>query len=277
MKKVPCRSSTPILDRNADNQPASDQSCSGSSPSKNGTVATGVQLRARKRVWTAAEDEEMDRGFRLHGYKWELIAKDPDLHFDNRTGSQIRDRFRLRYPDLYAQQGVILTDGGTPSVKDEKAKNAASRKGKRQSQRKDLQDKNAASVTQSDAGPPKAGKCRNLGNEAKGNESSFAIDRVLNSEREIRPENGGSDDSSGRTNKTSKQASSNAGVDWLQSRLVHPGDSSAAETTKLPTLALPSIGPEEWVDADVPGASSLTLPPLNWEDLVPPSTMFDIT
>ena len=69
--------------------------------------------RARKRLWTAAEDVELEKGFRRHGYNWNAMVKDSDLHFDGRSGGQIRDRFRLKYKDLYKGQDVadIPTSG----------------------------------------------------------------------------------------------------------------------------------------------------------------------
>ena len=63
--------------------------------------------RARKNLWTEAEDAELEKGFRLHGYQWNLIVKDPNLHLEGRTGGQVRDRFRLRFPELYNQQSSI--------------------------------------------------------------------------------------------------------------------------------------------------------------------------
>ena len=62
--------------------------------------------RARKRLWTEAEDAELEKGFRRHGYNWNAMVKDPYLHFDGRSGGQIRDRFRLKYKMLYEGQEV---------------------------------------------------------------------------------------------------------------------------------------------------------------------------
>lgn len=62
--------------------------------------------RARKRHWTESEDAELEKGFRRHGYNWNAMVKDPDLHFDGRSGGQIRDRFRLKFKDLYEGQDV---------------------------------------------------------------------------------------------------------------------------------------------------------------------------
>ena len=60
--------------------------------------------RAPKHHWTAEEDVELEKGFQKYGFQWHLIVKDPDLKFEGRSGGQIRDRFRLRFPELYNQQ-----------------------------------------------------------------------------------------------------------------------------------------------------------------------------
>lgn len=60
--------------------------------------------RAPKRLWTEQEDTELDKGFQLYGYQWNLMLKDPALNFDQRSCGQIRDRFRLRFPNIYKQQ-----------------------------------------------------------------------------------------------------------------------------------------------------------------------------
>ena len=62
--------------------------------------------RARKRHWTEAEDAELEKGFRRHGYNWNAMVKDTDLYFDGRSGGQIRDRFRLKFKELYEGQDV---------------------------------------------------------------------------------------------------------------------------------------------------------------------------
>ena len=62
--------------------------------------------RARKRHWTEVEDAELEKGFRQYGYNWKAMVKDPELHFDGRTGGQIRDRFRLKFKNLYEGQDV---------------------------------------------------------------------------------------------------------------------------------------------------------------------------
>lgn len=63
-----------------------------------------IPCRARKHHWTDIEDAELDKGFKKYGYRWNLMVKDKSLHFEGRSGGQIRDRFRLRFPDMYSQQ-----------------------------------------------------------------------------------------------------------------------------------------------------------------------------
>ena len=63
-----------------------------------------IPLRAPKRLWTEREDFELDKGFQLYGFQWNLMLKDPALNFDQRSCGQIRDRFRLRFPHMYKQQ-----------------------------------------------------------------------------------------------------------------------------------------------------------------------------
>ncbi|KAL9640866.1 MAG: hypothetical protein Q9164_000024 [Protoblastenia rupestris] len=60
--------------------------------------------RAPYKGWLEEEDAELDKGFRIHGFQWHLIAQDDSLHFNNRSANQIRDRFRRRFPDTYRKQ-----------------------------------------------------------------------------------------------------------------------------------------------------------------------------
>ena len=53
------------------------------------------------RAWTDAEDADLVKGYQKYGFQWSLIARDPNLTFLNRTGAHVRDRFRLKFPDIY--------------------------------------------------------------------------------------------------------------------------------------------------------------------------------
>ena len=82
-------------------------------PSGYKSATTGLAkkspLRAPKRLWTELEDIELDKGFQLYGFQWNLMLKDPALNFDQRSCGQIRDRFRLRYPHMYKQQDPMAS------------------------------------------------------------------------------------------------------------------------------------------------------------------------
>ena len=69
--------------------------------------ASTERQRAPYRGWSEKEDAELDKGFKVYGYQWYLIAQDKDLQFDARSANQIRDRFRRRFPDLYAEQAPV--------------------------------------------------------------------------------------------------------------------------------------------------------------------------
>ena len=97
---------------------ASSPAATKDSPLKN----SRLPVRARKHHWTEEEDVELDKGFRKYGYQWNLMVKDPDLHFDRRSGGQIRDRFRLRFPELYNQQDANAQPKKPPDKKSSSSK-----------------------------------------------------------------------------------------------------------------------------------------------------------
>lgn len=56
-----------------------------------------------KHLWSEEEDESLVKGYQKHGFSWKDIANDPSLALGDRSGPQIRDRFRKRFPDLYSE------------------------------------------------------------------------------------------------------------------------------------------------------------------------------
>ncbi|KAL8655101.1 MAG: hypothetical protein Q9226_003177 [Calogaya cf. arnoldii] len=62
--------------------------------------------RKPKHLWSQEEDESLVEGYQKHGFSWKDIANDPMLALENRTGTQIRDRFRKRFPELYGDAPV---------------------------------------------------------------------------------------------------------------------------------------------------------------------------
>lgn len=55
----------------------------------------------RRGGWTRAEDLDLEKGYRKHGFSWTSIVKDPELSLSHKTGPQARDRFRIRFPTIY--------------------------------------------------------------------------------------------------------------------------------------------------------------------------------
>ena len=51
--------------------------------------------------WTAEEDANLAKGYQKYGFQWTVITKDPEMNLAHRTGPQVRDRFRLKYPLHY--------------------------------------------------------------------------------------------------------------------------------------------------------------------------------
>lgn len=73
--------------------------------------------RARRTPWSKEEDDALREGYRQYGFQWTAIAKDPSLGLVNRSGNQVRDRFRLKYAHLYGGQSAkCQTDSGVAST-----------------------------------------------------------------------------------------------------------------------------------------------------------------
>ena len=51
--------------------------------------------------WTSEEDSNLVKGHQKYGFQWTLISQDSEIDLGHRKGSQIRDRFRLKFPELY--------------------------------------------------------------------------------------------------------------------------------------------------------------------------------
>jgi len=57
-----------------------------------------------RRPFTEAEDQALKRGYEKYGSQWCLIAKDPAFK-NQRTSTDVRDRFRNAFPEEYARAG----------------------------------------------------------------------------------------------------------------------------------------------------------------------------
>jgi Myb-like DNA-binding domain len=63
--------------------------------------------------WTSEEDSNLSRGYQKYGFQWTAIAKDSEFKLGHRTGAQVRDRFRMKYPIVYQSSVPLpLPDAG---------------------------------------------------------------------------------------------------------------------------------------------------------------------
>ncbi|KAI0321150.1 hypothetical protein OF83DRAFT_1161950 [Amylostereum chailletii] len=59
----------------------------------------------RRRPFTAEEDRALKAGYDKHGTVWATIVKDPIFQEQNRRSTDLRDRFRNAFPELYQAAG----------------------------------------------------------------------------------------------------------------------------------------------------------------------------
>jgi hypothetical protein len=64
--------------------------------------------RRPRRAFSARDDVNLLKGFEKYGSVWHLMRDDEDLDFATRHPTDLRDRFRIRYPDKYAKAGYKL-------------------------------------------------------------------------------------------------------------------------------------------------------------------------
>lgn len=64
--------------------------------------------RRPRHAFSATDDENLLKGFEKHGAGWLTIRDDKDLGFETRHPTDLRDRFRIRYPEAYERAGYKL-------------------------------------------------------------------------------------------------------------------------------------------------------------------------
>jgi hypothetical protein len=57
--------------------------------------------RRERRPFTEDEDREILEGYNLHGPAWTRIQRDPRFHLQSRQPTDLRDRFRNKYPEKF--------------------------------------------------------------------------------------------------------------------------------------------------------------------------------
>lgn len=83
--------------------------------------------RRQRREFTKAEDDALLRGFIKHGAQWKKIQVDPDLVLEHRSRTDLRDRFRNRYPQRFKEAGYMhrAKQPEADEEKDEKGKDSS--------------------------------------------------------------------------------------------------------------------------------------------------------
>jgi hypothetical protein len=82
------------------------------SESISGIAEPPVKCRRRvRRPFTATEDEALLKGYAVHGFQWTLIQQDKRLNLGHRRATDLRDRFRTKFPHAYRDGGSV--SGGT--------------------------------------------------------------------------------------------------------------------------------------------------------------------
>jgi hypothetical protein len=61
--------------------------------------------RRPRRGFTSRDDENLRKGFEKYGAAWHSMRDDRQLGFGTRHPTDLRDRFRIRFPEAYAQAG----------------------------------------------------------------------------------------------------------------------------------------------------------------------------
>ncbi|KAJ0422169.1 hypothetical protein BJY00DRAFT_98439 [Aspergillus carlsbadensis] len=85
---------------------------SNPSESTSGIGEQPVKCRRRvRRPFMAAEDEALLKGYAVHGFQWTLIQQDKRLNLGHRRATDLRDRFRTKFPHAYRDGGSV--SGGT--------------------------------------------------------------------------------------------------------------------------------------------------------------------
>ncbi|KAA8645713.1 hypothetical protein EYZ11_010826 [Aspergillus tanneri] len=63
--------------------------------------------RRSRHPFTAAEDEALLKGYAVHGFQWTLIQQDKRLNLSHRRATDLRDRFRTKFPHAYRDGGSV--------------------------------------------------------------------------------------------------------------------------------------------------------------------------
>lgn len=80
-------------------------------------VAKKSKRRSRN-LFTTAEDEALIKGYATHGFQWTLIQQDPALNLGHRRATDLRDRFRTKFPNAYRHGGSVSSSSANQSKRE---------------------------------------------------------------------------------------------------------------------------------------------------------------
>lgn len=72
---------------------------------------TAKTKRRSRRPFTNAEDDALLKGYAVHGFQWTLIQQDKRLNLGHRKATDLRDRFRTKFPHAYRDGGSVSGSG----------------------------------------------------------------------------------------------------------------------------------------------------------------------
>lgn len=82
--------------------------------------------RRARQAFSTIDDENLLKGFKKYGTMWHSIRDDAEYGFSTRHATDLRDRFRFRYPEEFAAAGCKLQSKAKPTTQEnEHPKNSA--------------------------------------------------------------------------------------------------------------------------------------------------------
>lgn len=106
--KLPESAPGPSCDRDQPASPANASSIEGTNNDSDQLTSDSALWkikRRQRRKFTAEEDQALLQGHEEHGFSWQAIQKEEIFKAAGRTPTDLRDRFRTRFPEQYAQAG----------------------------------------------------------------------------------------------------------------------------------------------------------------------------
>lgn len=74
--------------------------------------------RRERRPFTEQDDHEILSGYQLYGPAWSRIQRDPRFHLQSRQATDLRDRFRNKFPEKFRPEDATSKDLRKPDVRD---------------------------------------------------------------------------------------------------------------------------------------------------------------